>query len=219
MLEKDKVALFDLETHLCNIVVNSYPGGIPSPRDGAGAKPDGRFNENTMSLFGKRIVPFRSPSGTLCFMHPMGVTTDPLARVEGIGEKSTAHGLLRFSNNIDSRTAAILGAESPGGTPFLIDAQPGGVGTAQEIFSALGNILIVEKDPGDPLAQLFCAERKRQGLPYTLIRAGEPVEPHVAVALTEVKARTSQNMNWEEFMKNFPVWDTGISEKLLNERT
>lgn len=217
LLEKDEVALCDEGSHLCNIFVNSYPSGIPSPRDGAGAKPDGRFNENTMSLFGKRIVPFCSPSGTLCFMHPMGVTTEPLARVEGIGEKATAHGLLCFSNNIDSRTAAILGSDSPGGTPFLIDAQPGGVGTAQEIFSAKGNILIVEKDPGDPLAKLFCAERERQGLPYTLIPADESVESFVGVALSEARGRTFRKVPWDELMRNFPVWDTGISEELHNE--
>lgn len=217
LLEQDEVALLDPGSELCNLIVNDYPHRIPSPRDGAGAKPDGRFNENTMSLFSKRVVPFRSPTGTLCFMHPLGVTTDPLARVEGIGEKSTAHGLLYFSNNIDRRTAAILGADSPGGAALLIDAQPGGVGTAQEIFSALGNILIVEKEPGDPLAQLYCAERARQGLPYTFIPAGEPIEPYVAAALQQAFEEAPPSITWEEFIRDFPVWDTGIGELFLSE--
>lgn len=212
LLEENEVALLDEGTRLCTVVVNNYPRGIPSPRDGAGAKPDGRFNWNTMSEFGKRVVTLPSDKGTLCFLFPLGVTTDPLARIEGIGEKSTAHGHLFFSNNIDVRTATILGADSPGGAPFLIDAQPGGVGTAQEIFSAPGNIIIVEKDSNDRLARLFCAERERQGLPYTLIRANEPVEPVVAAALQAALAHQPQRFTWDEFMRDFPVWDTGISE-------
>lgn len=211
-LEQDQVALLDAGSDLCNIIVNNYPHGLPSPRDGAGAKPDGRFNENTMSLFGKRVVPMPSPTGTLCFLFPSGVTTDPLARVEGIGDKSTAHGLLYFSHNIDRRTATILGTDSPGGPPLLIDAQPGGVGTAQEIFSAPGNVIIVEKDSGDPLAQIYCAERERQGLPYTLIRAGEPIEPYVAAVLEEAYAKVEPSIPWDDFIRDFPVWDTGIAD-------